>query len=235
MKTGWILVFCVSFAGGLWADTITHGGTTVEMGFQTIGQAGNAADTTGYGAVDYTYRIGTYEVTVDQWNSAVAADGNIEHGSIWTTYNTGSQPVDQVSWIEAARFCNWLTSGNALQGAYLFSDVDTLTGMDRSAAVSLYGMVYVLPTEDEWYKAAYFTGSGYSLYADGTDSAPSFSGWNYDYWGELWNVGSGYAEQNGTYDMMGNAYELTESAYDGVIDNIMLEDWVVRGGVLRRG
>jgi hypothetical protein len=69
MKTGWILLISclVFFAGGLRADTITHGSTTIDMGFQTIGQAGNASDITGYGAVDYTYRIGTYEVTVDQW------------------------------------------------------------------------------------------------------------------------------------------------------------------------
>jgi len=34
------------------------------------------------------------------------------------------------------------------------------------------GTIYVIPTEDEWYKAAYYAGSGYSLYAFGTDTAP---------------------------------------------------------------
>ena len=43
------------------ADTITHGGTTVNMDFVSVGNAGNPADTTGFGAVGYDYRIGTYD------------------------------------------------------------------------------------------------------------------------------------------------------------------------------
>jgi len=36
----------------------------VTMDWSTVGNAGNAADpTTGFGAVGYDYRIGTYEVT----------------------------------------------------------------------------------------------------------------------------------------------------------------------------
>ena len=40
----------------------------IDIDFVTIGNIGNAADTTGYGAVDYDYYIGKYEVTNSQWN-----------------------------------------------------------------------------------------------------------------------------------------------------------------------
>jgi sulfatase modifying factor 1 len=42
-----------------------HAAVIIE--YVTVGDAGNAADTTGYGAVAYEYRIGTYEVTNAQY------------------------------------------------------------------------------------------------------------------------------------------------------------------------
>ncbi len=75
-----------------------------------------------------------------------------------------------------------------------------------------------LPTEDEWFKAAYWNGSEIQEYAtkpgdtlhegDGT----SGTGWNYNNTDPVgpWNVGSGSEELNGTYDMMGNNWEWIE-------------------------
>lgn len=208
------------------AGTISHTGTDVNVNFVTIGSAGNAADTSGYGSVNYTYRIGQSEVTASQWNVVVAAAGISETGK-WS----GGQPVASVSWYEAAQFCNWLTSGSRYSGAYQFSSVGILTNVNRSLMVSLYGTVYVLPTENEWYKAAYYTGSGYSLYANGTGTAPA-PGTDalYDkYSSSPWSAGSGTAEQNGTYDMMGNVWEMLESAYDSTLD-VMGEDRLAKGG-----
>jgi len=109
------------------ADTITHpnasggGSTTINMDFVTVGNAGNGTDDTGYGAVSYNYRIGTYEVTAAQWaavRAAAPAVGNAGYSG-WT----GSQPTAGTSWYEAARFCNWLTTGNVVHPtkAYLVS------------------------------------------------------------------------------------------------------------------
>ena len=39
----------------------------VTMAWSTVGNPGNDADSTGYGAVDYSYNIGTYDVTVSQY------------------------------------------------------------------------------------------------------------------------------------------------------------------------
>ncbi len=86
----------------------------------------------------------------------------------------------------------------------------------HDAYAAANGITYFVPTEDEWYKAAYWTGNGYSDYANGDDdgTAPTHgttSGWNYEN-GEFgtWESGFGGVEQNGTYDMMGNVWEWIE-------------------------
>jgi formylglycine-generating enzyme len=214
------------------ADTIRG----INMAFVPIGHAGNAGDTRtgtdpygnplanpyGSGAVSYNYRIGKYEVTDNQWKTINTAAGIGESGDWY--YN---QPSAGMSWYEAAQFCNYLTSGNKYSGAYKFDISGNFQEIDRASSISTYGTTYVIPTEDEWYKAAYFKpdGSGYSLYANGTDTAP-ISGLNSNYnWviDSPWNVGTGTMEQNGTFDMMGNVWEWNETALYG-------STRVIRGG-----
>jgi formylglycine-generating enzyme required for sulfatase activity len=204
----------------------------VKASFVPIGGTGVAADTTGYGAVNYTYGISQYEVTGAEFGAAVAADSRI--GTY--TANSANSPAENVSWYEAAMYCNWLTSGDAYLGAYQFDGSGNYLGVNRAFAISTYGIIYALPTEDEWYKAAYWTGNvsdQWSLYANGTDAIPTWgtNGWNYyngsqyAYGGTSWPVGYGEQEQNGTYDMMGNVLEWTESS-DGSLSSAR----IFRGG-----
>ena len=200
----------------------------INIDFVAIGDAGNAGDTrgaaspSGAGSVAYGYSIGKYEITNGQWDTFVSAAG-APTGNATAAYNTSASwtgtdvPTNEVSWYEAAQFCNYLTTGDKSQGAYQWSGNNTnpgdFTGIDRDSAISTYGMVYVIPTEDEWYKAAYYTGSGYSTYANGTDTAPGAgTDTNYDYAiGQPWEVGNGTIEQNDTFDMMGNVFEWNET------------------------
>lgn len=153
----------------------------VTMDWSTVGNAGNAADpTTGFGAVGYEYRIGTYEVTNAQYaaflNSVAASDpnglyntnmGSNARGGITRsgsdgsyTYtvkaNMGDKPVNYVSWYDAARMANWMTNGQGSGGTE--SGVYTLTGATSISVItrdlSNPNQVF-LPTEDEWHKAAY--------------------------------------------------------------------------------
>ena len=175
------------------------------MDYVSVGHAGNAADSTGYGAVTYAYQIGKYEVTNDQYGeflNAVDPGGanangvyNISMGSDLRggiTYTAGAangakytirtsmgdKPVIYVSWYDAARFTNWLGNGQGAgsteTGAYTLS---AITGIiTKNVGATVY-----LPSENEWYKAAYYdpttgpTGPGdnYWLYATQSDSAPT--------------------------------------------------------------
>lgn len=169
---------------GARAEIITHGTTTISMPFVTIGDPGNADDTTDdgqFGAVDYAYRIGKYEVSKNQWETVAAVDaGDLLTDTI---YWIGNEPAAQVSWNKATMFCNWLTSGDITQGAYTVDVNGSITAIDRDAAMSTYGTVYVLPTEDEWFKAAFYdpdkdddpgtTDPGYWDYATGSDVVPT--------------------------------------------------------------
>jgi formylglycine-generating enzyme len=191
------------------ADTIRG----INMDFVTIGNAGNGTDpATGnlYGAVSSSYRIGKYEVTAAQWQTINTAAGIGDSGT-WS----GNQPAASFSWYEAAQFCNYLTSGNKYSGAYKFDISGNFQVIDRVSSIATYGTTYVIPTEDEWYKAAYFKpdASGYSLYANGTDTAP-IAGVNSNYnfaIGSPWDITNGTPEQNGTFDMMGNVWEWNET------------------------
>ena len=239
------VMVAVNFAS---ADTIRG----IEMDFVTIGNAGNAGELSGKGAgglgpdricgaVGYEYRIGKYEVTNAQWDAFTAVAGaptGNDSGYIYTSLFTGAQqPTNNLSWYEATQFCNYLTSGDKSKGAYQFSGNNTnpgyFLGINRDAAISSYGITYVIPTEDEWYKAAYFkpNGSGYSLYANGANTAP-IAGVDSLYNGALgglpWNVGTGTQEQNGTFDMMGNLWEWNETIFDGLFRS-------TRGGAYHHG
>ena len=92
--------------------------------------------------------------------------------------NSGNRPITYVSWFDAARFANWMTngqgSGSTEDGAY------TLNGATTGNAVAVNpGAAFRLPTNDEWYKAAYYSPNyggvgvpGYFDYATQSDTAP---------------------------------------------------------------
>jgi formylglycine-generating enzyme required for sulfatase activity len=93
--------------------------------------------------------------------------------------NMCDKPVNYVSWFDAARYCNWLHNGrpsgssnnSTEDGAYTLNG--TTTGPAPAKNVSGN---YYLPTENQWYKAAYYKGggtdAGYWTYATRSNSTP---------------------------------------------------------------
>jgi formylglycine-generating enzyme required for sulfatase activity len=141
--------------------------------------------TSGYGSVGYLYSIGIYDVTLTQYaaflnavaktdpyavyDSRLASAAHIKgiartgsSGSyVYTVIGSGQKPVTYVSWLDAARFCNWLHNGQPAtgvenantteEGAYKL-DGDTTGGREVKGAAATWW----IPTENEWYKAAYY-------------------------------------------------------------------------------
>ena len=82
-------------------------------------------------------------------------------------------PVNYVDFRSALRFCNWLTSGNIYTGTYN-SIWGANNGINKRSWNEMEIGAVALPTEDEWYKAAYF--SGQPAPGDWTNQAPN--GWS---------------------------------------------------------
>jgi formylglycine-generating enzyme required for sulfatase activity len=176
-----VFAMCLLASGGAAAFA------SINMEFVTVGNAGNAADpTTGYGAVDYDYRIGKYEVTNAQYaaflnavdptgsNSLALYNGNMAGNFGGIELQTGNtpgnrfvvqagrenNPVTFVTWYNAARMANWMTngqgSGGTESGVYTFSGLNSISTIARD--LSNPNQVFI-PNEDEWYKAAYHDAS----------------------------------------------------------------------------
>lgn len=170
-----------------------------------VDQANNSPDgfTPGYGRVTKNYYIGKYPVTNSEYvaylNTVAQYDDNnvfytagisasdpgmsknISKGSskpyaYFCRPHTHDKPVVGITWVQAARYCNWLhnrhnnastTATNA--GAYDLSQI--LQTMTRSSNAK-----YFIPTENEWYKAAYYDKQDGSFvwrnYATRTDTVP---------------------------------------------------------------
>jgi formylglycine-generating enzyme required for sulfatase activity len=181
------------------------------------------------------------EVTIAQMEVAIASDTNIastNNVSYWKAQVGSKAPAANITWAEAAKYCNWMTTGDAYNGAYQFDQYGNLTNVLSRDEIRLKGRIhYVLPTENEWYKAAYGSNGTWSLHVNGTSTAPS-SGTNANWKsvvGRVWRtyvdvLPAGYKEQNGTYDMAGNVREMTESAYSGTVYTNLTAERVVRGG-----
>jgi len=196
----------------------------VERTFVTIGNAGNTNDASGYGSVAYEYKISDHEVSIAEFAASGAGSGNEGYWNETANGRTvgANAPASNVSLYEAMKYCNWLTTGDTNSGYYSTSDgvVYVANALGHDAYATAHGTTYFVPTENEWYKAAYWTGNGYSRYANGTNTTPqeggSTTGWNYSLVKSYPNYTRGTAlgttEQNGTVNMMGNVEEWMEDS-----------------------
>jgi sulfatase modifying factor 1 len=179
------------------AGTVTFGTGAYQfsMEFVTIGNPGNPADTTGTpnpaGAVAYEYGLGKFEVSEDMIERYNANFGTANSLVITKdTRGSTAKPATNISWNEAARFVNWLNTSTGNQAAYKF----TTSGVNDNIALWAFGDAgydasnpyrnslakYVLPSYNEWYKAAYYNpvDSNYYDFPNGSNTAPTpvFSG-----------------------------------------------------------
>jgi formylglycine-generating enzyme required for sulfatase activity len=218
----------------------------------------------GQGAVAYTYQIGKYEVTAGQYIEFLNAVGGVDTYALYNTQMSrtdlgsgiarsgggtvgnpysytvpsdwANRPVNYVSFWDAARFANWLNNGqgdgNTETGAYTLNGYN---GNDGHSITRNPGAKWFIPSEDEWYKAAYYKGggtnAGYWDYPTKSNTAPSNVGADgyidpgnhANYWnGSNFTIGSPYYRTNvgefensasayGTYDQGGNVWEYNET------------------------
>ena len=217
----------------LYLGSVAQAQQPVTIALSTVGNTGNVADTTGYGQVNYTFGIGTYDVTLTQYtaflnavaqtdtyglyNSNLATDTAIagiqKSGSsgsyTYSVLGDGQRPVTYVRWFDAARFCNWMNNGEPTThvedasttetGAYSLNGAMSGTSFTKNTLASWY-----IPSENEWYKAAYYDQTlngglgGYWAYATRSNTLPGNSWANRTLPNEANFYNNGYSVQGTT-------------------------------------
>ena len=224
--------------------------------------------TSTWGSVGYTYNIGKYEVTaaqycdflnhkaksdpyglyntamdtaVNQYGCNIKRSGASDNYTYSVASDWANRPVNCVSYWNTCRFINWLNNGqgngSTETGAYTLNGY---TGNDGHTVQRNTEAKWFLPTEDEWYKAAYYQGGGtnadYWLYPTQSNTEPSQTvttpdaGNNANFYTDAagYSIGAPYYRTNvgefensesayGTYDQGGNVWEWNETIrnYDG--------------------
>ncbi len=264
-KPGFMLAGALAFiVTSAHADTFGSGGNAFTIDFVDIGNAGNANDSgptgiyfTPYGGVGYEFQMGTYEISEDMINKANAEGGLFITKDTRTSVN---QAATSVSWNEAARFVNWLNVSKSYAPAYKFSlnpgDGGYTSNTQASANLVLWtpgdagydasnqyrnsNAHYFLPSENEWYKAAFYSGSGttYFDYATGSNSIPTAVASGTGAGTAVYNgvaaapadiTQAGGLSSYGTMGQDGNVWEWNESAFTAPNDSAS-EGRALRGG-----
>jgi formylglycine-generating enzyme len=100
-----------------------------------------------------------------------------------------NRPITYVSWFDSARFANWMANGQPTgaqtsttteNGAYNVNGATSGNAPARNVTNPNTGATptYVIPTENEWYKAAFYSpvlnsgSGGYYTYATQSNAAP---------------------------------------------------------------
>ena len=236
------LIVSLSLVSAAWADVFGSGEHSLTIDFVTISGSTNPTSGYGVVNKDYRigkFEVTNEQWDSFKANLGVPVTGSppevYDLDSTWTGANI---PISNTSWYEAAQFINWLNTSTGHHAAYKFTGTQgtadytlgTWSAGEAENGTNLYrhkDAMYYLPTEDEWVKAAYWNGTAIQPYAtrpgdmlfqgNGTNG-----GWNYCFNGDEgpagpgvgpWAVGSGSKELNGTYDMMGNLWELMENPF----------------------
>jgi formylglycine-generating enzyme len=243
-----LLVFVLATSGGTAHAVVT-------FDWATVGNPGNAGDVQPngtFGAVDYVYRISKHEVTNDQYTEflnavdpmginpnsvyssnmgaeargGIAYDAGAASGSKYSSKsNMGNKPVNYVSFFDAMRITNWLENGQPTGGSGTETGVYTIgNGLDETRAP---GANFFIPSEDEWYKAAYHQPAiqggdmdNYWFYPTASNFAPTIAMANSI--GDISNPGTNVANYNlgadwngrdGNVTTVGSAGPLSASFY----------------------
>lgn len=167
------------------------------------------------------YYLSVHEITNAQYKQFVP---NHESGVLGRTLlGQDKRPVVNVSWQDAARYCNWLSKQDGLPPAYEMKD-------GRLQAVQPMTTGYRLPTEAEWAWAARYAGGEPTRFPWGDRMPPEEVHANYadesaramvPYHIESYNdtfrgpapVGSFEPNDFGIYDLAGNVSEWIHDYY----------------------
>ncbi|KAB2643719.1 MAG: formylglycine-generating enzyme family protein [Verrucomicrobia bacterium] len=177
------------------------GAFCLEIDLVTVDRPNNQADSrTGKGTVPYVYEIGKFDITAEQYCAFLNAvakkdphhlyheamlkddfineihqERNKEVDYYFVTPGRKDLPIAGVSFFNAARFCNWLENRqpSGAEGPLTTEDGSYL--IEENSCTQRAQAHWFIPTENEFYKAAYYhkeDPSHYWSYATQSDTPP---------------------------------------------------------------
>jgi formylglycine-generating enzyme required for sulfatase activity len=176
------------------------------------------------------FYLGVYEVTQGQYQAVMGQNPS-------RFKRPADLPVEQVSWLDAVKFCNTLSEREGLRPFYEM-DGATVSVPDWS------GAGFRLPTEAEWEYAC--RAGSTTRYSFGDDEARlgEFAWFDGNSGGKTHPVGQKGPNGFGFYDMHGNVYEWCWDGFDAYYQQSPTDDprgprsaasRVIRGGSLEDG
>ena len=186
-----------------------------------------------------TYGLYTTEMWSGWYTCKIHRTGSPGSYTYSVAGDWSNRPVNFVSWGDAARYSNWLHNGQPTGGQNLGTTEDgsyylngAMTNTELMAVQREPDATWVIPSEDEWYKAAYHKNDGvtgnYWDYPTSTDDVPSDDlidpdpGNNATFNDDGYTIGLPYfrtevgVHENsdspyGTFDQGGNVWEWNEA------------------------
>ncbi len=121
-----------------------------------------------------TYLLYNTEMWPGSYGCKIEQSGSSGSYSYSVSPDWADRPVNYVSWGDATRFANWLHNGQPTGAQDLTTTEDgsyflngAMTNEQLLEVVRKSNATWVIPSEDEWYKAAYYDGGVYYDYPTG--------------------------------------------------------------------
>lgn len=175
-------------------------GATFRMGSRDD----SGGETESHFAVLGDFTISATEVTFEEYDRYVESE-NVRAPSD-QGWGRGERPVVDVSWLDAIKYANWLSSRDGLDPAYEISGDEVIWNQDANG--------WRLPTEAEWEFAAKGGSQGEETDFAGSDEMISVAWYSFNAGNQTQPVAMRSPNELGAYDLSGNVEEWVWDWYD---------------------